>query len=107
MASSSKKSAKSTIVKKQASAKQAYKKNSKKGNKKAQNEQLLDLLDQNALNTIQEATNVRFLRSMVLYYFLMFVKSTKPIQPDFSALYQGNQAQSILNDLASSMQKVM
>lgn len=64
MASSSKKSGKSTIVKRQASAKQAYKKNSKKGSRKAQNEQLLDLLDQNATSTIHDATNVRFLLSM-------------------------------------------
>ena len=59
MGSSSKKSGKAGVAKKQASAKQAFKKSSKKGNKKAQNEQLLDLLNQKAFNTIQDATKVR------------------------------------------------
>ncbi|TEB37262.1 hypothetical protein FA13DRAFT_1786437 [Coprinellus micaceus] len=86
MGSSSKKSGKASAAKKQASAKQALKKSSRKGNKKAQNEQLLDLLNQDALNTIQDAT-----------------KPEKPIQPDFSALYNGTQPQINLHDLASIM----
>ncbi|KAJ3500409.1 hypothetical protein NMY22_g19270 [Coprinellus aureogranulatus] len=89
MASSKKKSGKTSLAKKQTSAKQAFKKSSKKGNSKAQNEQLLDLLDQNALNTMQEVSD-----------------STKPIQPDFSSLYQGNQEQIALNDLTSIMQRM-
>ena len=59
MASSTKKSGKASIAKKHASAKQAVKKNHKKGDNKAKNEQLLDLLDKKAVNTIQEASSVR------------------------------------------------
>jgi S-methylmethionine-dependent homocysteine/selenocysteine methylase len=60
MGKPSKRAHKSDASKKQASAKQAFKKNThtKKGKNKSQNAQLLDLLDQQTLTTIQEASTV-------------------------------------------------
>jgi len=107
MTSSTKKGFRSNPVKKQAAAKQALKKSAKRTVKsKSQNAQLLDLLDQKASSTIQEAFKVRqeLARSDSKGTHGFFQPSSADI--DFSGWQNSTDTQQNLDDLTSIMQKI-